>query len=95
MPGRMPFTFNTMVLLPLLRSLPTSGGVSVVVTLATMFGLDLRFLGLVRPETLADDLVAWMMSFSVAVPACWGIYMVTNAWNWVTSAVEHHRRTRR
>ena len=78
----MPFTLNTMVLLPLLRSLPVSGAASVVAALVSMTGLDFGLMGLGHPETAADDLVAWMMSFSVAVPVFWGAYMCTTAWTW-------------
>ena len=80
----MPFTLNTMVLLPLLRSLPASSGVSVVLVLISVTGIDDGLLGLGRPETAADLLVALMMSFSAAAPALWGVYIVTNAWNWVS-----------
>lgn len=92
-PGSMPFTFNTMVLLPFLRSLPVSGAVSLVVVLIALTGLDFGLLRLGRPETAADVLVAWMMSFSVATPVFWGVYMVTNAWKWV--AVTLRLRSRR
>jgi hypothetical protein len=90
----MPFTLNTMVLLPLLRSLPISGGASVVATLVAMTGLDFGLMGLGHPETAADDLVAWMMSFSVAVPVCWAGYMATNFWLWATGFVRHWRQSR-
>jgi hypothetical protein len=80
----MPFTFNTMVLLPLLRSLPTSSAISVIAVLIAVTGLDFGLLRLGRPETGADLVVAWMMSFSVASLALWGVYMITNAWKWAT-----------
>lgn len=78
----MPFTLNTMVLLPLLRSMPPAAGLSVVMLLAAMTGLDFGALGLGRPETAADELVALMMSFSIAAPAMWAVYLVVNAYRW-------------
>jgi ABC-type dipeptide/oligopeptide/nickel transport system permease component len=89
-----PFTFNAMVLLPLLRSIPTSAAASVVATLLAMTGLDFGLLGLGHPETAADDLVAWIMSFSVAVPGCWAVYLLMNFWTWLNSFLAHRRRTR-
>jgi ABC-type dipeptide/oligopeptide/nickel transport system permease component len=91
MSGRMPFTLNTMVLLPLLRSLPASGAVSVVAALTAMTGLDFGVMGLGHPETAADDLVAWMIAFNVAVPFFWGVYVVTNAWTWATQWLRRSR----
>jgi ABC-type dipeptide/oligopeptide/nickel transport system permease component len=87
MPGRIPFTFNTMVLVPLLRSLPASIGVSLASTLIAMTGLDFGLLGLGHPQNAADDLVAWMMSFSIAAPAFWGLYTIVNAWRWAVGFV--------
>jgi ABC-type dipeptide/oligopeptide/nickel transport system permease component len=93
MSSRMPFTFNTMVLLPLLRSLPASGAVSVVLVLISLTGLDVGLLRLGHPETAADLLVALMMSFSAATPVLWGAYIITNAWTWL-SGVRGVGRTR-
>ena len=90
----MPFTLNTMVLLPLLRSLPVSSAASIAGTLVAMTGLDAGLLGLGHPETAADDLVAWLMSFSVAVPVCWGGYMVMAFWAWASGFVKHRRERR-
>src|SRR5690349_5608812 len=84
MRARMPFTFNTMVLLPFLRSLPPAAGLSVVMLFAAVTGLDFGLLGLGRPETAADQLVALMMSFSIASPVLWAVYLVTNAFQWAT-----------
>lgn len=83
----MRFTFNTMVLLPLLRSLPASFGGSLVATVVAMLGLDVGLLGLGHPETAADDIVAWLMAFSAAVPALWVVYMATNFYKWVIGAL--------
>jgi ABC-type dipeptide/oligopeptide/nickel transport system permease component len=94
MPGRIPFTLNTMVMLPLLRSLPLSGAASVAATLISMTGLDFGILGLGHPETAADDFVAWMMSFSVLVPACWAAYMALAFWQWATGFIGHLRSPR-
>jgi len=90
----MRFTFNTMVLLPLLRSLPASFGASVAATLVAMLGLDFGLLGLGHPETAADDIVAWLMSFSAAVPALWVVYMATNFYTWVVGALARRGSTR-
>ena len=90
MSGRMPFTFNAMVLVPLLRSLPVSGAASVVAALVAMTGLDFGVLGLGHPETAADDLVAWIMSFNVAAPVCWIAYMVIHAWTWAAQWLREH-----
>ena len=94
MAGRIPFTLNTMVLLPLLRSLPFSGAASVAATLISMTGLDFGVLGLGHPETAADNFVAWMMSFSVLVPVCWGAYMVLAFWQWANGFIGHLRSRR-
>jgi hypothetical protein len=83
--GLMRFTFNTMVLLPLLRSVPASTAISVVAVLVAVIGLDFGLLRLGRPETAADLVVAWMMAFSVATVVLWCVYMVTNFWTWVTT----------
>ena len=88
MQGRVPFTFNAMVLLPFLRSLPPAMGVSFVMLLAAMTGLDFGMLGLGRPETAADELVALMMCFSVASPVLWGVYLVVNAFNWASGFLD-------
>jgi len=90
----MPFTLNTIVLLPLLRSLPISTGASAVATLISMTGLDLGVLSLGHPETAADDLVAWMMSFSVAVPVCWAAYMILALWTWARGFVRNWQERR-
>ncbi|MGE3473212.1 MAG: hypothetical protein AB7O28_22895 [Vicinamibacterales bacterium] len=87
---RMPFNLNTIVLLPLLRAMPAAGGISVASTLVAMTGLDAGLMGLGHPETAADDLVAWMMSFSVAAPVLWGYYMIRHAWLWM-DGVRRHR----
>lgn len=84
MSSRMPFTLNTMVLLPLLRSLPGAGALSIVLVLISMTGLDIGLLRLGRPETAADLLVALMMAFSAVTPVLWGAYILTNAWNWAS-----------
>lgn len=86
----MPFTLNTMVLVPLLRSLPISGAASVIAALVAMSGLDFGVLGLGHPETAADDLVAWIMSFNVAAPVCWGAYMVIHVWTWAVQRLRGH-----
>jgi ABC-type dipeptide/oligopeptide/nickel transport system permease component len=91
MAPRIPFTFNAMVLVPLLRSLPVSGAVSVVATLVAMTGLDFGLMGLGHPETAADDVVAWVMSFSVAVPVIWGAYMLINLWKWADGLLRQWR----
>lgn len=83
----MPFTFNTMILVPFLRSLLPAAGVSVAVLGAAMTGIDFGILGLGRPETAADELVALMMAFSIASPALWAIYVLLNAFNWVVSVL--------
>ena len=94
MTRRMPFTLNTIVLLPLLRSLPISTGASIVAALISLTGLDFGVLGLGHPETAADDLVAWMMSFSVAVPVCWAAYMVLAFWTWATGFLKYRQERR-
>jgi ABC-type dipeptide/oligopeptide/nickel transport system permease component len=83
-----------MVLLPLLRSLPTSTAVSVLLALVAMTGLDFGLMGLGHPQTAADDLVAWMMAFSAAVPVFWLIYMGTNAWAWLNGVLARRRDAR-
>lgn len=83
-----------MVLLPLLRSLPVSSGVSLVAALASTTGLDFGVLRLGHPDTAADALVASMMAFSVAVPVFWSLYMVSNGVKWLTAAVHDLRRWR-
>jgi len=95
MSGRIPFTLNSMVLLPLLRSLPFASGASVVATLVSMLGLDFGFLGLGHPETAADQLVALMMAFSVSAPASWAVFLCLNAWEWAVGAVRHYKAQRR
>ena len=80
--NRMPWNLNTIVLLPLLRAIPGAGGVSIVGTLVAMTGLDFGLLGLGHPETAADDLVAWMMTFSAALPVCWVYYIGVHVWQW-------------
>jgi ABC-type dipeptide/oligopeptide/nickel transport system permease component len=84
MPGRMPFTLNTMIMMPLLRSLPASSIVSVVIVFVSMTGLDFGVLGLGHPETAADRLVALIMAFSVTAPAFWGVYIAVNVWKWLS-----------
>ena len=88
------FTLNTMVLLPLLRSLPPSFTVSTGAALAAMTGLDFGLLGLGHPETAADDLVALLMAFSVVLPFLWVAYMAANAWNWAAGVLEARRQRR-
>ena len=90
MPARIPFTLNTMVLLPLLRSLPAAGVASIVATLISMTGLDFGRLHLGRPDTAADELVALLQSFSISAPAFWALYFVANAWKWSVEFVQHH-----
>lgn len=75
-----------MLLLPLLRSLPVSSGVSVAAAFASLTGLDFGALRLGRPDTAADALVASIMAFSVAVPVFWGFYVLANAVKWLTAA---------
>lgn len=82
----MPFNLNTIILLPLLRAMVPASGVSVVSTLVAMAGLDGGLMGLGHPETAADDLVAMMMSFSVAAPVFWGWYVVQHTWTWARAA---------
>jgi len=91
---RMRFTFNTMVLLPLLRSLPAATVLAVLMVLCATLGLDFGLLRLGRVDTAADELVALMMAFSVSVPALWAVYMVTNAWTWAIRAIRAHRSSR-
>lgn len=81
----MPWNLNTIVLLPLLRAIPGAGGVSVIGTLAAMTGLDFGLLGLGHPETAADDLVAWMMAFSAALPVFWVYFIGVHVWQWFTA----------
>lgn len=88
----MPFNLNTIVLLPLLRAMPPAGGVSVLTTLVAMTGLDAGLMGLGHPETAADDLVAWMMSFSVAAPVFWGGYIVRHTWVWAAGVLDRRRQ---
>ena len=90
----MPFNLNTIVLLPLLRAMPAAGGISVLTTLVAMTGLDDGLMGLGHPETAADDLVAWMMSFSVATPVFWVWYVGKHSWLWLTGFLEHRRQSR-
>jgi ABC-type dipeptide/oligopeptide/nickel transport system permease component len=95
MPRRMPFTLNSIVLLPLLQSLPASTAASVLVALVSMTtGLDFGFMNLARSETAADALVAWMMSFSVAAPACWAGYMAVNIWKWAAGFIRYLQQRR-
>jgi hypothetical protein len=84
MASRMPFTLNTIVLLPFLRSVPPAAGVSVLMTLLAMTGLDFGILRLGHPDTAADELVALIMSFSVVSPLLWGIYMIASVWQWAS-----------
>lgn len=83
----MPFNLNTIILLPLLRAILPAGGVSVFSTLLAMTGLDGGIMGLGHPETAADDLVAWMMSFSVAAPVFWAWYVAQHTWTWVRAVL--------
>ncbi len=78
----MPFNLNTIILLPLLRAMPPSAGVSLATTLLAMTGLDGGLMGLGHPETAADDLVAWMMSFCVSAPFFWVWYIAKHTWAW-------------
>ncbi len=94
MSGRIPFTLNSMVLLPLLRSLPAATIASVVATLISMLGLDFGLLRLGRPDTAADQLVALMMAFSVSAPAFWGLFLALNAWEWAVGFVRHYKNRR-
>ena len=89
MAGRIPFTLNSMVLLPLLRSLPAAGVASVAAALVSMTGLDFGRLHLGRPETAADELVALMMAFSIAAPAFWALFLGIHAWQWAVGFVRH------
>ncbi len=95
MSARIPFTLNSMVLLPLLRSLPAAAVASVVATLISMLGLDFGLLRLGRPDTAADQLVALMMAFSVSAPSFWGVFLCLNAWEWATGFIRHHMSQRR
>ena len=90
MPARIPFTLNSMVLLPLLRSLPAASAASIVATLVSMMGLDFGSLHLGRPDTAADQLVALLQSFSIAAPAFWALYLIVNAWRWGVGFVQHY-----
>ena len=90
MPGRIPFTLNTMILLPLLRSLPTATVASLVATLVSMTGLDFGRLHLGRADTAADALVALVMSFIVSVLGFWALFAAVNAYNWAVGFVQHH-----
>ena len=83
-----------MVLLPLLRSLPASSGVSIVAALASATGVDFGVLRLGRPDTAADVLVASIMAFSIAVPVLWAGYMVSHAFRWLTAAIDDLRSWR-
>ena len=94
MPARIPFTLNSMVLLPLLRSLPAASLASIVATLISMTGLDLGSLHLGRPDTAADQLVALLQSFSIAAPAFWALYLLMNAWKWSVGFVQHRLGSR-
>lgn len=89
MPARIPFTLNSMVLLPLLRSLPAAGAASIAATLISMTGFDFGRLHLGRPDTAADQLVALLQSFSIAAPGFWALYLVVNAWKWTVGFVQH------
>ena len=89
MPARIPFTLNSMVLLPLLRSLPAASVATIVATLISMTGLDFGRLHLGRPDTAADQLVALLQSFSIAAPGFWALYLVLNAWTWTVGFVQH------
>jgi hypothetical protein len=88
----MPFTLNTIVLLPFLRSLLPATGLSVAMTLLATTGLDFGLMQLGHPETAADELVALMMSFSIASPVLWVVYMVAALWQWTTSFFAWRRR---
>ena len=90
MPGRIPFTFNTMVLLPLLRSLPAASVASVVATLVSMTGLDFGRLHLGRPDTAADQLVAFVMAFIGCVLGFWALFCCVNAYNWAVGFAQYH-----
>ena len=90
MPARIPFTLNSMVLLPLLRSLPAAGAASIAATLISMTGFDFGRLHLGRPDTAADQLVALLQSFSIAAPGFWALYLVVNVWKWTVGFVQHH-----
>ncbi|MEQ1912828.1 MAG: hypothetical protein ABMA15_28690 [Vicinamibacterales bacterium] len=94
MPARIPFTLNSMVLLPLLRSLPAASVASIVATLISMTGFDFGRLHLGRPDTAADQLVALLQSFSIAAPGFWALYLVVNAWNWSVGFVHHYLGSR-
>ena len=94
MPARIPFTLNSMVLLPLLRSLPAAGAASIAATLISMTGFDFGSLHLGRPDTAADQLVALLQSFSIAAPGFWALYLVVNAWKWSVGFVLHYRGSR-
>lgn len=83
----MPFNLNTILLLPLLRAMLPAGGVSIVSTLVAMTGLDGGLMGLGHPETAADDLVAWMMSFTVSAPVFWVWYIVQHTWAWARTSL--------
>ncbi|MGC4084014.1 MAG: hypothetical protein QM736_18365 [Vicinamibacterales bacterium] len=89
----MPFNLNTIVLVPLLRAMPPAGGVSVVTTLVAMTGLDAGVMRLGHPETAADDLVAWMMSFSVAAPTFWIWYIGQHTWMWARGILDRRHGT--
>ena len=94
MPARIPFTLNSMVLLPLLRSLPAAIVGSIVATLISMTGFDFGILHLGRPDTAADQLVALLQCFSIAAPGFWALYLVVNAWKWAAGFVQHHLGSR-
>lgn len=60
---------------------------SVVMLLAAMTGLDFGILGLGRPETAADELVALMMAFSIASPILWAVYLLFNLFTWASGFI--------
>ncbi len=94
MSGRIPFTLNSMVLLPLLRSLPAAAIASIVATLISMLGMDFGLLRLGRPDTAADRLVALMMAFSVSAPSFWAVFLCLNFWEWAVGFVRHYQNRR-
>ncbi|MFN7980499.1 MAG: hypothetical protein U0Q11_01445 [Vicinamibacterales bacterium] len=94
MSGRIPFTLNSMVLLPLLRSLPAAAVASIVATLISMLGMDFGLLRLGRPDTAADQLVALMMAFSVSAPSFWAVFLCLNFWEWAVGFVRHYQNRR-
>ena len=94
MARRMPFTLNSIVLLPVLQALPVATAASFIATVTAMTGLDFGLLQLGHPETAADALVAWLMSFSAAAPVCWAGYMGVNFWKWAVGFRQHLRQRR-